>query len=289
MVATDYSPRGLRWLYRAVRSRRRAWRPVENLGFVLGFVGQVLSSIPLTVRHYRPQTMRVTTEMTWGRGGALIVGGGTVPTLAVLGVAMGVSVGIESFATLDMLGMGPLTGIISAFASTRELAPIATGIGFAAQAGCRMTAEIGSMRISEEIDAIESLGLRSVPLVVTTRVIAGVVAIVPTFLVALILAYVSCRLVVVTAHGQSPGVYEHYFFQFISGADVFAAVLKVVVFTVAVILIHCYYGFFATGGPEGVGIASGRAVRASFVAVIALDMVLSLALWGFHSSIEFTG
>ncbi|WP_433561199.1 ABC transporter permease [Nocardia sp. CA-151230] len=288
MVASGYSPRGLRWLFRAIRSRERAWMPVENAGFVLGFVWQVFASIPLTLRHYRSQTMRVITDMTWGRD-SVIVGGGTVPMLAVLGVAMGVGAGIESFATLDMLGMGPLTGIVSSFANTRELAPIAAGIGFAAQAGCRMTAEIGSMRIAEEIDAIESLGLRSLPLVVTTRVIAGAVAIVPTFLVALILAYLSCRTVVVVLHGQAAGVYDHYFFQFVSGWDMLAAVLKVVVFTVAVILIHCYQGFFATGGPEGVGIASGRAVRASFVAIIALDMVLSVAVWGFHSAIEFTG
>ncbi|WP_063007723.1 ABC transporter permease [Nocardia kruczakiae] len=288
MVATEYAPKGLRWFFRLIRSRERFWIVLEEWGFVLGFVWQVLRSVPLTVSHYGSQTMRVITDMTWGRN-SVIVGGGTVPMLAVLGVAMGVGVGIESFATLDMLGMGPLTGIVSSFANTRELAPIAAGIGFAAQAGCRMTAEIGSMRISEEIDAIESLGLRSIPLVVTTRVIAGAVAIVPTFLVALILAYFSCRMVVVTLHGQAAGVYDHYFFQFVSGWDVIAAVIKVVVFTTAIILIHCYQGFFAAGGPEGVGIASGRAVRASFVAIIALDMVLSLALWGLHSSIEFTG
>ncbi|WP_228799566.1 ABC transporter permease, partial [Nocardia cyriacigeorgica] len=81
----------------------------------------------------------------------------------------------------------------------------------------------------------------------------------------------------------------HYFYQFISGWDVTASVIKVLVFGTAVILIHSYHGFFAVGGPEGVGIASGRAVRASFVAIIGLDMVLTLLLWGVNSSIEFTG
>ncbi|MBP0656349.1 ABC transporter permease, partial [Mycobacterium tuberculosis] len=104
--------------------------------------------------------MRAITNMTWGRG-SIVVGGGTVPMMVVLGLVMGASVGVESFATLDMLGMGPVTGIVSAYATTRELAPIAAAVGFAAQAGCRITAEIGSMRISEEIDALESLGLRS--------------------------------------------------------------------------------------------------------------------------------
>ncbi|MET8777255.1 ABC transporter permease [Nocardia sp. NPDC050713] len=288
MTATPYAPRGLGWAYRVVRERGRLLAPVENTGFLLGFVFQALWAIPLTLRRYRAQTMRTITDMTWGRG-SVIVGGGTVPMLVVLGVAMGAGVGIQSFAALDLIGLGPVTGVVSAFANTRELAPIAAAVGFAAQAGCRMTAEIGSMRISEEIDAIESLGLRSVPFVVTTRVIAGAVAIVPTFLIALILSYLACSAVIVLLHGQAGGVYNHYFFQFTSGYDVLAAVIKILVFGVTVILIHCYYGFFASGGPEGVGIASGRAVRASFVAIIALDMVLTIVLWGVDSAIEFPG
>ncbi|MCP2278438.1 ABC transporter permease [Nocardia amikacinitolerans] len=287
MTASSYVPAGLGRLTRRLRATRPL-HPLEALGFAAGFVWQALSSIPLTVTHYRAETMRAITNMTWGRG-SVIVGGGTVPMMIVLGAAMGASVGVESFATLDMLGMGPVTGLISAFATTRELAPIAAAIGFAAQAGCRMTAEIGSMRISEEIDALEALGLRSVPFVVTTRVIAGAIAIVPTFLIALILSYLACRGLITLVHGQSAGVYDHYFFQFVSGFDVIAAVLKVAIFGTVVILIHCYYGFFATGGPEGVGVASGRAVRASFVAIIAVDMILSIVLWGFNAAISFTG
>ncbi|MEV6558191.1 ABC transporter permease [Nocardia sp. NPDC051756] len=288
MTASRYAPKGLGWAFRIMRARGAVWAPIETAGFILSFTWQSLSAIPLTLGKYRDETMRAVTDMTWGRG-SIIVGGGTVPMLAVLGIVIGASVGVESFATLDLLGLGPVTGVVSAFANTRELAPIAAGIGFAAQAGCRMTAEIGSMRISEEIDALESLGLRSIPFVVTTRVIAGAVALVPTFLIALILSYLACGAVVVALHGQADGVYNHYFYQFVNGADIAAAVVKVLVFGVAVILIHCYQGFFATGGPEGVGIASGRAVRASFVAIIALDMVLSIALWGFHSAISFTG
>ncbi|MFE3189785.1 ABC transporter permease [Nocardia sp. NPDC059240] len=288
MPPTPYTPKGFRLAPRAVRDRGAVLAPLETAGFMLGFAWQALAGIPLTLRRYRGQTLRTITDMTWGRG-SLIVGGGTVPMLVVLGLAIGAGVGIQAFAALDLIGLGSATGVVSAFANTRELAPIAAAIGFAAQAGCRMTAEIGAMRISEEIDALESLGLRSVPFVVTTRIIAGAVAIVPTFLIALILTYLSCSTVVVLLHGQASGIYGHYFAQFASGYDIFAAVVKILVFGVAVILIHCYYGFFASGGPEGVGIASGRAVRASFVAIIALDMVLTLLLWGVNSAIEFPG
>ncbi|MBL1079411.1 ABC transporter permease [Nocardia sp. 2] len=288
MAATPYVPRGFRTASRLARNPGKALAPLEGAGFALGFTWEALAGIPLTLRRYRSETLRAVTDMTWGRG-SFIVGGGTVPMLVVLGVAIGAGVGIQAFAALDLIGLGSMSGVVSAFANTRELAPIAAAIGFAAQAGCRMTAEIGAMRISEEIDALESLGLRSIPFVVTTRVIAGAVAIVPTFLIALILSYLACGAVIVLLHGQAGGVYGHYFSQFTSGYDIAAAVLKILVFGVAVILIHCYYGFFATGGPQGVGIASGRAVRASFVAVIGLDMVLTLLLWGVNSSIEFPG
>ncbi|WP_280273710.1 MlaE family ABC transporter permease [Nocardia wallacei] len=284
MTASSYAPRG----FRRLRRRRFGLSRIESLGFVLAFAWQVLAAIPLTLRRYGAETMRAISNMTWGAG-SVIVGGGTVPMMIVLGLVMGASVAIESFATLDILGMGPVTGIVSAYAITRELAPIAAAVGFAGQAGCRMTAEIGAMRISEEIDAIEALGLRSVPFVVTTRVIAGAVAMVPTFLMALILSYLACRGLITLVHGQSAGVYDHYFFQFVSGFDVVAAVLKVGIFATVVILVHSYYGFFAAGGPEGVGIASGRAVRASSVAIIAIDMVLSIMLWGIDSAVSFTG
>ncbi|TLF94957.1 ABC transporter permease [Nocardia cyriacigeorgica] len=286
-MAAPYVPLGLGRAYRAVRNKN-LFGPIDSLGFILGFVWQVFSSIPLTLRKYRAQTMRTITDLTWGRG-SIIVGGGTVPVLVVLGIAMGGGVAIGAVPILNMLGMGPMVGVVSAFANTRELAPIAAAIGFAAQAGCRMTAEIGAMRISEEIDAIESLGLKSVPFVVTTRLIAGAVTVVPTFLVALLLSYLSCSAVTLVVHGQSSGVYDHYFFQFVSGWDIVAASIKVLVFSSAVILIHCYQGFFATGGPEGVGIASGRAVRASFISIITLDMVLTIMLWGLNSPLTITG
>ncbi|MEV4154377.1 ABC transporter permease [Nocardia salmonicida] len=286
-MSAPYAPWGLRWANR-LRRKGTLTRPIENIGFALGFALEVLAAVPLTLRRYRAETMRSVSGMTWGSG-SVIVGGGTVPMMVVLGLAMGGSVAVEAFATLNMLGMGPVTGLVSAYATTRELAPIAAAIGFASQAGCRMTAEIGSMRISEEIDAIEALGLRSIPYVVTTRVIAGAVSIVPTFLIGLILSYLSCRAVITMVHGQSAGVYDHYFFQFVTGFDVVAAVVKVAIFAIVVILIQCYYGFFAAGGPQGVGIASGRAVRASFVAIIAIDMILSIALWGFNAAIDFTG
>ncbi|CPW07441.1 Putative YrbE family protein [Mycobacteroides abscessus] len=186
----------------------------EYLGHQITFVGLVLAAIPQTLRRYRRQTGILLVDMTWGNG-SIIVGGGVIGVLVFMGIAVGASVGIVGFSTLDMVGMGSLTGFISAYVNTREMAPMIAAIGFAAQAGCRMTAEIGAMRISEEIDALEAQGIRSIPFVVTTRVIAGIIIIVPLYVLTLLLAYGSCAFMVFFVHNQSQGVYKHYFDSFV--------------------------------------------------------------------------
>nr|WP_246010788.1 ABC transporter permease [Nocardia mexicana] len=260
----------------------------EALGHQATFVVHVLGAVPHTLRAYRRQTMLILTDITWGSG-KIIVGGGTVAVLVFLGVAVGGSIGVEGFTALNMVGMGPLTGFVSAYANTREMAPMVAAIGFAAQAGCRMTAEIGAMRISEEIDALEAIGIRPIPFVVTTRVIAGIITIVPLYLLTLILSYISCAVVVNVLHGQSSGTYYHYFGAFLQPSDVLASLVKATVFVVMIIIIHGYQGFFATGGPEGVGRASGRAIRASLVLVVVADMIMTIAFWGLDVGIRISG
>ncbi|MCD2144980.1 ABC transporter permease [Gordonia sp. B21] len=252
------------------------------------FVSRSLGAIPHAALHYRRHIAALIGDMTLGSSG-IIVGGGTLAVLAFLGVAVGASIGIQGYALLDMVNMGPLTGLVSAYASTRELAPMIAAVGFAAQTGCRITAEIGSMRISEEVDALEANGIRSIPFVVSTRMVAGAITIVPLYLIALILGYVSCAFVVIVVHGESDGAYQHYFGQFISGSDIVYSVVKAVVFVVLIILIHSYFGYFASGGPEGVGVASGRAIRASLVVIVSADMVLTLMFWGLTNTIAISG
>ncbi|KAA1251628.1 ABC transporter permease [Mycobacterium simiae] len=259
----------------------------ERLGHQATFLAQVLSAIPRTVSRYRRHTGTLLVDMIWGNG-SLIVGGGTIGVLAFMGAAIGGSVGVEGYAALDMVGMGPLTGFISAYANTREMAPMIAAIGFGAQAGTRMTAEIGAMRISEEIDALEAQGIPSIPYVVTPRVIAGMITIIPLYLLALILSYVSCALVV-NVHGQSTGTYSHYFDSFIQPADVACSVVKATIFVVLIVAIHCYEGYYAAGGSEGVGQASGRAIRASLVTVVITDMVLTLLFWGNNPGLRLSG
>lgn len=265
-----------------------AQAPLHKMGGALLFVGQVIYLAPVTVKHYRKEILARMISLSFGRG-SLVVDGGVISVLLILGMAIGASIAIEAWATLNLLGFGALSGIVGGLANVREMAPLVAGIAFAAQAGCRMTAEIGAMRIAEEIDATEAMGLRALPYVVGTRVIGALLIVIPGFALTLLVSFFVSNAMITLFYGSPTGTYQHYFVQFLSPTDLAYSTLKAAVFCAAVTLIHCYYGYFASGGPVGVGVASGRAVRASLVAIMVLDFALTVALWGLKPTFVFTG
>ena len=262
--------------------------PFRAAGQWAFFIGQTIWLLPITVRRYRRETFRVMNNLAWGRG-SVIVDGGVISVLAILGITVGAIVAIEAFATLNLIGLGALAGVIGGWGNVREMAPLVAGVAFASQAGCRMTAEIGSMRIAEEIDAVEAMGLRSIPYVVGTRVIGGLMCVIPGFVLALCVSFLTCDIIIRVFYGQPGGNYQHYFVEFLTPADVAASLLKAVVYCTAVTLIHCYYGYFASGGPVGVGEASGRAIRSSLVTIMVLDLATTILLWGLRPQFVFKG
>lgn len=284
-MATRYYPLGLS---RVIRAAAPPVNGVQRLGHMATFFLRAIGSIPIVLRHYRTELLRLISMVTWGNG-SLIVGGGTAGIIVVLGASAGALVGIEGYSALKLLGIGPATGLISATASTRELAPIMASIAFAAQAGCRFTAQLGAMRIAEEIDAMEALAIRSVPYLVTTRLLASVVAIVPLYLVCLVANYLAVQVAIDVAGSQSPGTYDHYFRMVLSGTDVLYSLAKAVVFVVITTTIQCYFGYYSRGGPEGVGIAAGRAMRAGITVMICVNLLMTLALWGFDAGARLSG
>lgn len=276
----------------AVRATRRVSTgftdSISEFGRICVFVSKTVVLLPRTIRHYPKQTLKTMNDMAWGSK-SLIVDGGVISLMLFLGIAVGAVVAIQAFMAFDLLGFGALTGIIGSFGNVRVIAPIITGIGFAAQAGCRMTAEIGSMRISDEIDATESMGIQAIPFVVGTRLIGGMLVVLPGYLMAVVVSFFTGGLIIKTFHEQPSGTYDHYFAQFMSVPDLFASVAKALVFCAVVTLIHCYYGYFAAGGPAGVGIASGRAIRASLVAIVVLNFLMTVAIWGLNPDLPFKG
>jgi phospholipid/cholesterol/gamma-HCH transport system permease protein len=259
-----------------------------SAGDQLRFYLRALAAIPYVVRHHRKEVFILLAEVAFGRGGVSVLTG-TVGVIAFLSFFAGTEVGLQGYASLSQVGVSKFTAFISAYFNTREVAPLVASIALAATVGCGFTARLGAMRISEEIDALEVMGIRSIPYLVTTRIVAALIAVVPLYIVALFASYLSPRIITTVMFGQSAGTYDHYFMVFLPPEDVFYSFLKLIVLAVAIILIHCYYGYSASGGPAGVGTAVGKAIRTSIVTIVAADFFLSFAIWGSNTTVRITG
>lgn len=259
-----------------------------RLGHMLTFFVQALSAVPTSLRHYHREFVRLLSDISWGNG-SLIVGGGTAGVALLLGTLTGSLIAIEGYNFLDLVGLGPATGFISSLVNTRELAPIMASLAFAVQSGCRFTAQLGSMRIAEEIDALGSLAIRPIPYLVTTRLMGSVVAVIPLYLICLGTGYLSCQVMVAFLGNTTMGSYLHYFTMMLSLQDVLYSVLKCVIFVWIASTIQCYYGFYAGGGPEGVGVAAGHGIRSTITVVVMVNMLLTMALWGVDAGARFGG
>ena len=139
-----------------------------------------------------------------------------------------------------------LAGFTSAFLNVRLIAPLVAGIGLAATIGAGATAQLGAMRISEEIDALEVMGIRSIAYLASTRVLAGVIVVMPLYCIAVLMAFIATRVGTTTVYGQSTGVYDHYFNTFLNPWDLIWSFLQAVSMAIVVMLVHTYYGFTAS-------------------------------------------
>lgn len=277
--------------YYAYEARKQLNKPLKILdgaGEQMSFYGRTLAWIPKTFVHYRREVLRLLAEVAFGTGGLAVILG-TVGVMIMMSGFTGVVVGMQGYAALDQLGSQALTGFLSAYVNTREVAPLVAALALSATVGCGFTAQLGAMRISEEVDAMEVMAVPSVPYLVSTRVIAGFIAVIPLYVLGLISAYFASRTVTTVFNGQSTGSYDHYFNLFLPPEDVLWSFGKVLVFAFVIILVHCYYGYFASGGPAGVGVAVGHAVRAALVLIALLDFFLGLAIWGTTTTVRVGG
>lgn len=266
----------------------RASDGVISIGHQFLFYGRAVVAAPSTVRTHRREVWRLLGEASLGSG-ALAIIGGTFGVIVLLSFFTGTEVGLQGFTGLDDIGASIFAGFVSAYFNTREIAPLVAGIALSATLGAGFTGQLGAMRIAEEIDALEVMAIPPIPYLVTTRVIAGLIAVVPLYLAGLFSSYFATRLIVTSSYQQSSGTYDHYFHLFLPPGDVVLSLLKALMFAVIVILTHCYYGFTAKGGPGGVGVAVGRAVRAAIVLVTVSDFFISLAFWGASDTVRIAG
>jgi phospholipid/cholesterol/gamma-HCH transport system permease protein len=272
-------------------ARRVAKAPLgmlDQLGDQLSFYIRAIAWIPRTLRRYTKEIGRILAEVSFGSG-ALAVIGGTIGVMIGMTVFTGTVVGLQGYAALDQIGTAAFTGFASAYINTREVAPLIAGLALSATVGAGFTAQLGAMRISEEIDALEVMAVPSLPFLVTTRIIAGFIAIIPLYVIGLLSSYVASRAITVYFYGQSSGTYDHYFTLFLPRQDVFWSFGKVLIFSIAIILVHCYYGYRASGGPAGVGVAVGRSVRTTIVTAALLNFFIGFAIWGTTVTVRIAG
>lgn len=272
----------------ARRLFRRTMRGLEGIGEQMAFYATALRGMGAALTRHFGEVLRLVGEITWGTG-AVIVGAGTAGVNFFMAFITGGLVGLEGFKGLELIGAEAFTGFVSAFGNTREITPLIAGITLAAQVGAGFTAELGAMRINDEIDALEVMAMPTMKYLVSTRVAAALIAITPLYLVALFASYFATKLAVVDLYNLSGGTFEHYFHLFLPPKDVFYSLVKAWSFAIAVALVHCYYGYNAKGGPAGVGVAVGKAIRASIVVVNVLNLALSTLMWGVTETVRIAG
>jgi phospholipid/cholesterol/gamma-HCH transport system permease protein len=235
--------------------RRYGEAPVRlmvEIGHLVWFALTAIGQIPLAMRRYRVELVRLLAQMGMGSG-AMAVAGGTATIVGFITLSAGSLVAIQGFASLGNIGVEAFTGFLAAMVNVRFVAPVAAGQALAATVGAGATAELGAMRISEEIDALEVMSIRSVAYLASTRIVAGLIVIVPLYGLGITMAFVSAQVTTVFLYGQSAGTYNHYFHTFLRLNDVGWSFAEVILVAMVVMTTHCYYGYTATGGPVGVG------------------------------------
>jgi phospholipid/cholesterol/gamma-HCH transport system permease protein len=269
------------------RYSRAPARVLVEIGQMISFALTAIGLIPFAIRRYPKEMLRMVAQMGMGTG-AMAVVGGTSAIVGFITLSAGSLVAIQGFASLGNIGVEAFTGFFAALVNVRIAAPVVTGISMAATVGAGATAELGAMRISEEIDALEVMGIKSISFLATTRIMAGMVVIIPLYSLAIIMSFLSPQVTTVLLYGQSSGTYDHYFRTFLRPDDVFWSFLEAIIITAVVMITHCYYGYNAGGGPVGVGEAVGRSMRFSLVSVQVVVLSAALALYGVNPNFALT-
>lgn len=271
-------------------SRQKAYILSEwdRIGDQTRFYFTTLASIPNAVIHYRPELLRLIAQMGLGSG-ALAAIGGTVVIVGFMTMTTGAVVAAQGYTEFQSVGVEAFTGFASAFFIPRLIVPGTAQVTLTATVGAGATAQMGAMRINEEVDALEVLGIESVTYLAATRVLAGTIVVIPLYAVALMSGFFAARIGTVAIYGQGSGVYDHYFNTFLNTADLAWSFVETIAMIVVVMLVCTYYGYNAHGGPAGVGEAVGRAVRASMVVGGIVLVAVTLGVYGQSGNFHLAG
>ncbi len=248
----------------------RGW--LETFGEIVKFgasvVGQILR---LRVLRYAGETLR--------QAGILIVSS----TLVIWGLVfiIGLQCGIEGAYFNRSVGTPAYAGVFSAWCDLRELVPLCFGYMMAAKVGTGIVAELGSMRISDEIDALEVMGISGITFLCATRLLAAMLVLPFVYLCSIGAGFFASYLAVVQQIGDvSSGGFFLIFWQFQNPPDVLFSLIKAMAMAVVIVFVGCYYGYNARGGPVGVGTATAKSMVLNIVSVHLISMLGTQLFWG---------
>ena len=248
----------------------RGW--IDTFGEIVKFSSRVLAQLlGLRVLRYAGETLR--------QAGILIVSS----TLVIWGLVfiIGLQCGIEGAYAAKSIGAASATGAITALCDLREVIPYAFGYMMAAKVGTGIVAELGSMRISDEIDALEVMGISGVTFLCATRLLAAILVLPFVYLCSIGAGFFASYLAVVQQIGDvSSGGFFLIFWQFQNPPDVLFSLIKAMAMAVVIVLVGCYYGYNARGGPVGVGTATAKSMVLNIVAVHLISMLGTQLFWG---------
>jgi phospholipid/cholesterol/gamma-HCH transport system permease protein len=273
---------------RLARTKKKLVAEWLRIGEQTRFYVTTLAAIPGAAFHYRTEVLRLIAQMGLGTG-ALATIGGTVVIVGFMTISTGAVVAAQGYTQFRAVGVEAFTGFASAFFIPRLIVPGTAQVTLTATIGAGATAQMGAMRINEEVDALEVMGIRSVAYLAATRVLAGTIVVIPLYAIALIMGFAAARVGTTWIYGQSAGVYAHYFDTFLNTTDLAWSFFQTIVMIIVVMLVSTYYGYTASGGPAGVGEAVGRAVRASMVVGAFVLMAVTLAVYGQSGNFHLAG
>ena len=244
---------------------------LEVAGDIVLFSARALAAIP--------KAMRYPGEIWWY---AAFLAVSSSPVALVMTYFTGSECSVEAFYSLHQLGGAEsLAGVFNALCDTREITPLFFGFAIGAKIGCGLVAELGTMRVNEEIDALETMGIAPIPFLVTTRMIAALLVIPLMYVFALAASYLGSYLVQKYQIGLiSDGIYSQYFWRYSNLQDLGYSMIKAVVFAFLVVCVGVYYGYHVTGGAVGIGRAVAKTMAVSLLLTTVVNAILTNLFWG---------
>jgi phospholipid/cholesterol/gamma-HCH transport system permease protein len=248
----------------------RGW--IEAFGDLTKFIGRILGEVlRLRVLRYFGETLR--------QAGILIISS----TLVIWGLVfiIGLECGVEGAYFTQAQGTPAYAGVFAAWCDLRELVPYGFGYMMAAKVGTGLVAELGSMRISDEIDALEVMGISGITFLCSTRLLAAWLVLPFVYLCSIGAGFLASYIVVVQQIGYvSSGGFFLIFWQFQNPPDLLFSLIKGMAMATVIVLVGCYYGYNAGGGPVGVGTATAKSMVLNIVAVHLIGMLGTQIFWG---------